>query len=200
MNTSTSTPRIRQTQGLYALLLLAVALTGGRTFAGIAGLAAQAGGFVLVGAGTLFRLWTSAYIAGRKDLELVQDGPYARCRHPLYLGSLVAGLGLALSTRSVVLTLGVPALLAVLHTGAIRSEERSLQRAFGDEWSRYAARVGLLWPRLGVPGPMGRREVDLAVYRKAFLDAASMLGLWLLLVTADVLRQSGPWDGLFALP
>lgn len=200
MNTSTSTPRIRQTQGLYALLLLAVALTGGRTFEGIAGLAAQAGGFVLVGAGTLFRLWTSAYIAGRKDLELVQDGPYARCRHPLYLGSLVAGLGLALSTRSVVLTLGVPALLAVLHTGAIRSEERSLQRAFGDEWSRYAARVGLLWPRLGTPRPAGRREVNLAVYRKAFLDAASLLGLWLLLVTADVLRQLCPWNGFFRLP
>jgi len=200
VTTSSSTARIRRTQLLFLACIVLVAISGGRAFEGMAGLAAQSLGFVLVTAGTLYRMWSSVFIAGRKDLEIVQDGPYARCRHPLYLGSLVAGLGLALSTRSLVLAIALPAVLAVLMAQAIRREERFLAQQHGAAWADYARRVRALWPgRTGRPGPL-RREVDLAVYRKAFLDAATVLGLWLVIVAVDTLRTQGAWAPLFRLP
>ena len=200
MATSVSTPRIRHTQRLFLVVLLVTALSDGRSLDGTTGLAAQAAGFVLVVSATLHRIWASVFIAGRKDVEVVSDGPYGRCRHPLYLGSLVAGLGLALSTRSLVISLLVPIVLAGMLVHAIRREERFLARRHGAAWSAYAARVPVIWPRGGGgPGP-ARREVDLTVYRKAFLDAATLLGLWLLLVAADALRNQGLWPALFRLP
>lgn len=200
VTTSSSTARIRLTQLLFLATILLVAISGGRAFEGMAGLAAQSLGFVLVVVGTLYRMWSSVFIAGRKDVEVVQDGPYARCRHPLYLGSLVAGLGLALSTRSLVLAIALPAVLAALMARAIRAEERLLAQRHGAAWADYAGRVPALWPLpRGRAGPQ-RREVDLAIYRKAFLDAATVLGLWLVIVAVDMLRTQGAWAPLFRLP
>lgn len=200
MTTSASTARIRLTQALYLLALLLVAVSGGRSLQGLPGLGAQALGFVLVVLGTLWRLWTTAFIAGRKDVQLVEEGPYARCRHPLYLGSLVAGLGLALTTRSVTLMVALPATLVLLHGSALHREEAFLAARHGEAWRAYRARVPALWPRRGpLPAP-ARRELDLAIYRKAFLDAATVLALWLLIVALDALRSQGAWPAAFNLP
>jgi len=200
VTTSASTPRIRRTQFLFLVVLFLVATSDGRGLQGLAGLGAQSLGFVLVAAGTLYRMWSSVFIAGRKDVEIVRDGPYARCRHPLYLGSLVAGIGLALSTRSLVLAVALPAVLAGLMAVAIRREERFLARTHGRAWTDYAARVPVLWPGPGGSAVPGRREVDLLIYRKSFLDAATVLGLWFLIVAVDALRTQGLWAPLFTLP
>ena len=200
MAVSSSTPRIRLTQALYAGLLLAVALSGGRTFETAAGLAAQAAGFALVVAGTLWRMWASVFIAGRKDVELVEAGPYARCRHPLYFGSLVAALGLGLSTRSLVLAIAVPLSMAALAGLAMRREERLLAGRFGSQWQDYRRRVPALWPRGGRIPATVRRDIDVQVYFKAFLDAATVFGLWLLVVALDGLRSLGAWTAPWTLP
>jgi len=200
MAVSSSTPRIRLTRALYAGLLLAVALTGGRAFEAAAGLAAQAAGFALVVVGTLWRMWASAFIAGRKDVELVGAGPYARCRHPLYFGSLVVATGLGLSTRSLVLTFAVPLAMAALAGFAMRREEGFLADQFGSRWQDYRLRVPALWPRVGRIPAAGRRDIDVGVYFKAFLDAATVFGLWLLVVALDGLRSMGAWVVPWVLP
>ena len=200
MSTSVSTPRIRLTQAMYALMVLTAALSDGRALAGDAALLAQAAGFTLVACGTLWRLWSSVFVAGRKDVEVVMEGPYARCRHPLYLGSLVAGLGLGLTTRSVVLATAVTAVTAVALLRAIAREEKWLAARHGQVWRDYCSRVPALLPKIRRPGLPVFREVNLPVFRKAFLDAGSVLGLWLLLVLIDALRPHGWWPVLFALP
>jgi len=200
MSASASTPRVRRTQALYALVVLACALSDGRALGGDAGLLAQAVGFVLVASGTLWRLWSSVFVAGRKDVEVVVDGPYARCRHPLYFGTLLAGLGLGLTTRSVVLTAAVTAALSIAVLRAIGREERWLEARHGQAWRDYRARVPALLPRWQRPATPASRQVNLPVFRKAFLDAGSVLGLWLLLVLIDALRPHGWWPVPFALP
>ena len=200
MTVSASTPRIRLTQALFLLMLWAVAFSDRHLFEGLGGLAAQATGFVLVGAGTLWRIWTSVFIAGRKDAELVEAGPYARCRHPLYFGSLVAGLGLALTTRSLTLTFLLPATLFWLLWRAMQREEHFLSERYGQAWIAYRVRVPAIWPRLGPVAPTARREVDLPVYRKAFFDAATIFALWLFVVGLDALRPYGAWQAWFPLP
>jgi protein-S-isoprenylcysteine O-methyltransferase Ste14 len=60
---------------------------------------------------------------------LVERGPYRWIRHPLYLGELVATLGLVLATASPVLFGVFLALVALQYTRA-RLEERALSEAF----------------------------------------------------------------------
>ena len=182
------------------LVLLAVILSDGRAFSGVSGLLAQALGFLLVLAATLWRIWATLFIAGRKDVEVVDSGPYGRCRHPLYLGSFVAAAGLGLTSRSIVITLGLAALLGGAFWLAIRREEAELLARHGEAWRRYRARVPAFLPSFDPVVLPARREVDLPVFRKAFLDAASVLSLWLAIVALDTLRTAGAWRSLFALP
>jgi protein-S-isoprenylcysteine O-methyltransferase Ste14 len=76
--------------------------------------------------------------------ELVKRGPYARVRHPLYLGELVATLGLAL-------TLGGPlplvgwAVLVALQAYRARHEERLLGAVLPG-YSEYRSSTALLVP------------------------------------------------------
>lgn len=44
-------------------------------------------GTILVGIGSLGRMWCSLYIAGYKREQLIADGPYSMCRNPLYFAS-----------------------------------------------------------------------------------------------------------------
>jgi protein-S-isoprenylcysteine O-methyltransferase Ste14 len=198
--TAASTRRLRFTQVVLGLVLLVVAFSGGRAWEGLAGLLAQSLGFVLVVWATLWRMWSSLFIAGRKDLEIVDQGPYARCRHPLYLGSVVAAIGIGLTTRSVLVTVALPATIGAALLLAIRLEEATLAACHGDRWRHYCRRVPPLLPRLGALALPARREVDLPVFGKAFLDAASVLGLWLLVLLLDALRIQLGWPVYLQMP
>jgi len=200
MSAFASMPRIRLTQLLYLLVLTAVALSGGRAIEGGAGLVAQAAGFILVAVAVLGRLWTTVFIAGRKDRQLVREGPYASCRHPLYFCSMIAALGLALSSRSVVLIAVLPLGIAWLCMAAARREDAVLRQAHGAEWLRYRDAVPAFWPGRSAGGTPELIAVPPRIYRKAFFDAASFLALWLAVVLIDSLRTGGAWQALFRLP
>ncbi|MCS6948610.1 MAG: hypothetical protein NZM12_13445 [Steroidobacteraceae bacterium] len=155
-----------------------------------------------VAAACLGRIWCSAYIAGRKDAALVTIGPYARCRHPLYAWSLLAGLGLGLATRSLLLTAATLLLLAVLFVQAIRDEEARLRSQFGAAFDAYARSTPLLWPRRIGPsaGAAAAIVLEPVLFRKAFLDAGAMLLLVILIETASRLRAAGWLPTLLQLP
>src|SRR5262245_30739073 len=143
---ATSTVRVRLTLAFYLLVLAAVALSGGPLLDGGSGIAAQAAGFALVVAAVLARVWTTLFVAGRKDQALVREGPYARCRHPLYLGSIVAALGIGLTTRSLSLTAVVPAVVAAVVLIAARREDAALEARHGVAFRAYRDAVPALWP------------------------------------------------------
>ena len=72
---------------------------------------------------------------------IVESGPYALSRNPIYLGAILflAGLGVALDTAWLLVML-VPFTL-VLRYGVVAREEGYLERKFGDEYRAYRARV-----------------------------------------------------------
>lgn len=200
MSAPDSAPRLRMHQLIYALALAAVAGTGGRRIDGSVGLAAQAVGFVLVAAAVLWRLWATLFIAGRKAAAIVREGPYAACRHPLYLGSIVAAAGIGLTTRSLVITIALPVLIGALAIMAARREDAALAAAHGDAWRAYRSATPAIWPawrRMHSPGLVA---VPPAIYRKALLDAATFLALWLLVLLLETLRSAGAWQPVLRLP
>jgi protein-S-isoprenylcysteine O-methyltransferase Ste14 len=93
----------------------------------------------------LSRMW-SVHVEIRERHTLVQTGPYARIRHPIYLGTVLEVIAAALLLNAWLAgALGLVATGLVLRR-RIRVEERAMEEKFGDEWRRYCLRAGLLWP------------------------------------------------------
>ena len=121
-----------------------------------AGLAGTAAVLLLMGgaialfassSGALGRNW-SLVARTRSDHQLVRSGPYARVRHPIYLGMLFFLLALAVALGHwLQLVVAVPVFLAgtAIRT---RTEDALLEQSFGDEFRAYRKSTPALFPKL----------------------------------------------------
>lgn len=87
-------------------------------------------------AGEMLRLWAAGHL--EKSKEVTQSGPYRYTRHPLYLGSTLIGIGIAVAANDLIVALIVFAYLSLTLTAAMRSEEAHLREKFGDAYDAYA--------------------------------------------------------------
>lgn len=110
-------------------------------------------GFVLgvpvVLAGAALRSWAAGHLV--KNDALTTTGPYARLRHPLYLGTLLVATGFALILGGLV-TVAVLAFVwpwFALHYFPRKELAESMRLAalHGEAFARYRAAVPALWPR-----------------------------------------------------
>jgi protein-S-isoprenylcysteine O-methyltransferase Ste14 len=92
-------------------------------------------GAIVASAGEGIRIWAAGHL--RKSREVTSSGPYRWCRHPLYAGSSVMGVGLAIASGRVIVAFLIAAYLIVALTSAVKSEEAFLRRTFGDWYDRY---------------------------------------------------------------
>jgi len=167
---------------------------------GLAGTALQLTGFACIACAALGRVWASVFIAGYKDASLVQSGPYAALRHPLYVLSVLAAVGVGLTTRSVAITIGLLAALGAIHVAAARREDALLGARHGAAFEEYRRTVRAFLPRWSAYAVPERLEVRPRVLWKSFLDAGSLLGYYALLVLADALQLAGMTPTWLALP
>lgn len=133
-------------------------------------------GAAVAALGLFLRAMASGHV--KKDEELAMTGPYAYCRNPLYLGSIIIAIGFAVASRDVWVALGMVALFLFIYIPVIRAEEDFLRGHF-PEYIDYARRV----PRL-LPGTIWlsglTSEFSSALYRQhreynACIGAAAML-------------------------
>jgi protein-S-isoprenylcysteine O-methyltransferase Ste14 len=106
-------------------------------------------GFVVALSGQLLRgaVIGFAYIQrGGKDgrihaEQLVQEGFFAHCRNPLYVGNMLVFLGLFIMLNSVLgYAVGVPFFLFA-YVSIVAAEENYLQAKFGSAYEEYCRRV-----------------------------------------------------------
>jgi protein-S-isoprenylcysteine O-methyltransferase Ste14 len=102
-------------------------------------------GAVVVAPGLLIRALASGHV--RKNEALATSGPYAYTRNPLYLGSLVMGLGFCVAARSWWVGVALVVMFVAIYLPVIRDEEAFLRRTF-PEFEEYARRVPRMRPRL----------------------------------------------------
>ena len=128
--------------GLIAAILLAVFIARPTLLTIMAGLV-----FVVIGEAA--RFWAAGHLIRKK--ELATSGPYAYVRDPLYFGRLFLLVGFCI--------MGGPWCFALLVVGLgiffwsymprkYKKEMAWLTDIFGDEYTRYAAQVHSLIPRL----------------------------------------------------
>ena len=104
--------------------------------------------FVLWARRTLGKNWglsTSIQVKLRDDHQLIQSGPYAFIRHPMYFGWWVCLIGLTLlyPVWAVFLML---IFSIISFAGRARREESALGERFGRSWTEYKQRTKFLIP------------------------------------------------------
>jgi len=83
----------------------------------------------------------TALLPGEPTTVVIDSGPFARSRNPLYVGLLVLSAGVALLAGSVWALVALPLEWALLRWGAVVPEERYLTAKFGATYTDYAGRV-----------------------------------------------------------
>ena len=143
---------------------------------------------------SLIGLWLRAWGSGhlRKNDALATSGPYAHTRNPLYLGSLIMGLGFTIASGRWWLGLLFVGLFLGIYLPVMRVESATLARLFGTSFEEYAGAVPVLWPRL-TPYRSGREKIgfDQSLYLRyrEYRAALGLLIAWgFLLVKAYYLK------------
>lgn len=98
-------------------------------------------GFVALPAILAFRVARTHPEPWKPTKALVTVGPYRYSRNPMYVGMALLYLGTAIWQNTVWPLLALPAVIAVIHVGVIRREERYLEALFGEDYRAYRERV-----------------------------------------------------------
>src|SRR5579875_1975061 len=102
-----------------------------------------------VGAGVaLCGIAIRALAAGQvqKDRELTTTGPYAYVRNPLYLGSILLGVGFAIASRDLWVGVFLVAYFVLIYVPVIQGEQNYLRATFPG-YAEYTQHVPSLLPR-----------------------------------------------------
>ena len=117
-----------------------------------------AGGGVLVLLGMAVRVWAGGHLS--RSTELTTSGPYAYLRDPLYLGRVFLIVGLCAMGSGwdwALLLVGLAVFFGSYMPRKHRKEMARLEAHFGAAYTRYAAQVPSLVPRL-TPYPEASRK------------------------------------------
>jgi protein-S-isoprenylcysteine O-methyltransferase Ste14 len=101
--------------------------------------------FAQVAMGSSWRVGVKA----SEKTSLVTTGPFAWVRNPIYTSALATVLGVALLLPTLTTIFGLGALFFTLEVQTRKVEEPYLLRMHGDEYRRYAERVGRFLPWFG---------------------------------------------------
>lgn len=99
-------------------------------------------GAAIASVGEGLRFWAAGHLD--KSREVTSSGPYRWFAHPLYVGSSMMGLGLAVASGRVVVAVLIALYLAVVLTAAIKTEEAFLRKTFGEGYEHYRRGSGTI--------------------------------------------------------
>ena len=104
--------------------------------------------FVFIGGGfwLISVAWHHLWNAQRQG-SLATTGPYARIRHPQYVGFVLIMLGFLVQWPTL-LTLAMFPVLVWMYARLARGEEGDSRARFGESWDRYASRVPAFIPNV----------------------------------------------------
>jgi protein-S-isoprenylcysteine O-methyltransferase Ste14 len=111
-------------------------------------------GTVLIWMGIGLAIWAryhlaeywSARVTIKEDHQLIRTGPYARLRHPIYSGLVLAAIGSALVIDRWRCVFGV-CLVLIGYCFKAKKEEAMLTQQFGDAFREHQKHTGFLIPR-----------------------------------------------------
>ncbi len=114
----------------------------------IAHIVAMVIGYMIVfsGATLVADGWRRVHLA-RKEKRLINDGVYARMRHPQYTGLFIIVFGEGIVHWPTIVSVAAFPIIIVAYTLLARKEERQMLETFGDEYREYMRQVPMFIPK-----------------------------------------------------
>jgi protein-S-isoprenylcysteine O-methyltransferase Ste14 len=146
---------------------------------------------ILTVIGSFGRIWSLAHIAGRKNDQLVSVGPYSMCRNPLYLFSLLAAIGIGLSTCTFTIPIAIVIGFAMLYPSVIRVEEERLASLYGPTFDSYCLSTPKFFPSFRNYIPAAQLLVDMRAFSRGLRDSGwFLLGILAVRINSE-LHEAG---------
>ncbi|MEK7161071.1 MAG: isoprenylcysteine carboxylmethyltransferase family protein [Patescibacteria group bacterium] len=101
---------------------------------------AIAAGFIIIA-----KSWRVLYAAQAKHV-LATNGPYAKIRHPQYVGFVLVMIGFLMQWPTLLTLIMFPVLIAMyIHLAKV--EEKEMLQEFGEPYRRYLDKTPRFWPK-----------------------------------------------------
>lgn len=97
--------------------------------------------------GALGRFWCYVYNSGARSKTVITMGPYAACRNPIYVCSIVVAASVGLLSESIVLAILFAGGASLFYLQIIAGEEKKLAWLHGDVYTAYRAGTSKFIPR-----------------------------------------------------
>ena len=156
-------------------------------------------GLGLAAIGATGRIWCSFFISGRKDGELVTEGPYSISRNPLYVFSCIGLVGVGLSTETLTYPLLFLVIFGLYYPGIMAREERRLEELFGESFRQYRQRVPRFWPNRGLYSEPASWSSNPRLFRRHILSDIWFVWIAAIIELVEGLRNVGWLPHLFML-
>jgi protein-S-isoprenylcysteine O-methyltransferase Ste14 len=148
---------------------------------------------ILVLAGLFIRALADGF-AGRhtrtEQIEaprLATGGPYAFVRNPIYMGSMVLGLGMVGLLGSWIALIPYTAVFAIFYFSVIPAEEQFLKKTFGSPYEEYCRSVRRLVPKLSPWPNAEKRAFDWTPALGEWRVALAVIGILLFFTITSVM-------------
>ncbi len=102
-------------------------------------------GFLAAFLGLLLRSWACGHI--QKEKKLSMSGPYQYTRNPLYLGNLIIGIGITVSSQSWVVLIIFVVYFLIFYPVIIDIENQRMKELFSSSYKKFE-KVPLFIPTL----------------------------------------------------
>ena len=132
----------------------------------------------VLAAGFAGRHTRSSKIEGSR---LATAGPYAHVRNPIYLGSVILGIGMVFLIGDRRLLLPCTLTFLALYFGMIPAEEEFLSQKFQDQYAVYCRNVPRLIPRITGWPEAGKTPFDWGAVGGEWQLSLILAGIWSLI-------------------
>lgn len=146
------------------------------------------------------RGWTSIYISGRKNRELVDTGPFSVVRNPLYVFSFIGVVGMGLVSELVTLLVVSVLVFCAYYAIVVRNEEAYMAQLHGDAYARYFRTVPRWFPKFFLWRDAAIQNVQPRTVLIHLRDSALFFLSFFFFETLEYMRVVGGYNPLIHLP
>jgi protein-S-isoprenylcysteine O-methyltransferase Ste14 len=152
-------------------------------------------GLFLVLGGISLRAWGAAAAGGHTRTDRIEGeslathGPFAYTRNPIYLGSMILGLGMVFLIGDLFMLLPCSATFLFLYFLIIPAEEEFLLKTFGRSYQTYCENVPRLTPRTAAWPAAERAPLDYRSAAGEWRIAALCIGILLFIWGVVAIRE-----------
>ena len=133
-------------------------------------------GLIFIAIAVLGRIWSSMYICGYKNKQVIDEGPYAAVRNPLYFFSFIGVAGIAMTSQNYIFIGLILTLFFLYYPMVIINEERRLTQLLGEAFNAYIKATPRFIPKLSNYHQPEAYQVNVGAFSRSFLD-----GIWFFL-------------------